>query len=75
MMNRIAMWWVHRGAEGGDQELWRGSQMWVWMAPNNIKAIIKVAIAELPLLRRLTEITFTVTSKEKTAKNGCLKFL
>ncbi|KAL4547939.1 hypothetical protein Ndes2526B_g07156 [Nannochloris sp. 'desiccata'] len=70
MLNRVAMWWVHRGAEGGDQELWRGSQMWVWMAPNNIKAICKVLVAELPLLRRLTEITFTVTSKDKKSNSS-----
>lgn len=30
LSNRIMMVWVHRGTEGGAQELWRGSQMWVW---------------------------------------------
>ena len=53
LSNRVAMWYVHRGCEGGDQELWRGSQMWVWMAPNHIKAILKVMLAEVPLLRLL----------------------
>ncbi|KAF6262258.1 hypothetical protein COO60DRAFT_1677084 [Scenedesmus sp. NREL 46B-D3] len=32
LMNRVMLWWVHRHVEGGTQEMWRGSQMWVWIA-------------------------------------------
>src|SRR5690349_20499466 len=53
LSNRVAMRYVHRGCEGGDQELWRGSQMWVWMAPYHLKAILKVLMSEVPLLRLL----------------------
>ncbi len=28
-VNRVMLWWAHRGCEGGDQEMWRGTQMWV----------------------------------------------
>jgi hypothetical protein len=28
LSNRVMMLWVHRGTEGGSQELWRGSQVW-----------------------------------------------
>ena len=31
MSNRLVMWYVHSGTEGGAQELWRGSQAWIWM--------------------------------------------
>jgi hypothetical protein len=27
LSNRIMMWHVHSGTEGGSQELWRGSQV------------------------------------------------
>jgi hypothetical protein len=47
------LWWVHRGAEGGDQELWHGTQMWFWMAPNHVRAMAKVAVSESRLLRAL----------------------
>jgi hypothetical protein len=42
LCNRLMMWQLHRACEGGDQEMWRGSQMWVWVAPNHCKAIWKV---------------------------------
>lgn len=31
LSNRLVMWHVHSGTEGGAQELWRGSQAWIWM--------------------------------------------
>lgn len=31
LSNRLVMWQVHSGTEGGAQELWRGSQAWIWM--------------------------------------------
>ncbi|WIA35048.1 hypothetical protein OEZ86_003538 [Tetradesmus obliquus] len=67
LMNRIMLWWVHRHVEGGSQEMWRGSQMWVWISPNHIKAIWKVLVAENWLFKKLFafEITFAVTSKDK----------
>jgi hypothetical protein len=40
--NRVLMWYLHRACEGSDQEMWRGSQMSIWMAPNHIQAICKV---------------------------------
>ena len=122
LSNRIMMWHVHSGTEGGSQELWRGSQvtpcsccccrrrrcccdsacepcrckqagrqasafyaahssrlllapiflpplplwllqMWVWMAPNNLKAIWKVLVSENAIVKRLFnfEIGFTVS--------------
>jgi hypothetical protein len=45
----VQLWWAHKGAEGGDQELWRGTQMWFWMAPNHLRAIAKVLWAESSL--------------------------
>ncbi|KAL4423966.1 hypothetical protein ABPG75_001267 [Micractinium tetrahymenae] len=67
LCNRLMMWHLHRGTEGGMQELWRGSQMWVWMAPNHVKAIWKVLVAENPIVKRLFnfEIGFLVTKKDK----------
>lgn len=53
LLNRIMLWWVHRHVEGGSQEMWRGSQMWVWISPNHIKAIRKVLVAENWLLKRI----------------------
>jgi hypothetical protein len=52
-MNRIMLWWVHRHVEGGSLEMWRGSQMWVWISPNHIKAIWKVLVAENWLFKKL----------------------
>ncbi|KAK9789026.1 hypothetical protein WJX73_003117 [Symbiochloris irregularis] len=67
LLNRIMMWWVHRGTEGADGELWRGSQMWVWMAPNNLLAIWRVLKSEVSLFKWLSgaQLGFVVTSKEK----------
>ncbi|KAL4421860.1 hypothetical protein ABPG77_001342 [Micractinium sp. CCAP 211/92] len=67
LCNRLMMVHLHRGTEGGMQELWRGSQMWVWMAPNHIKAIWKVLVAENPIVKKLFnfEIGFSVTKKDK----------
>lgn len=52
--NRLLMWHMHRSCEGGDQEMWRGSQVWVWMAPNHCKAIWKVSSKGLLLPRRMS---------------------
>lgn len=48
-----------------------GVQMWVWMAPNHLKAIWKVLVAENAIVKRLFnfEIGFTVTSKEKAEES------
>ncbi|WIA20656.1 hypothetical protein OEZ85_005032 [Tetradesmus obliquus] len=72
LANRFMMWQLHRAVEGGDQEMWRGSQMWVWLAPNHCKAIWKVLLAELPLLQWLTkkEIAFKVTQKAPSMPAG-----
>ncbi|WIA40977.1 hypothetical protein OEZ86_004623 [Tetradesmus obliquus] len=72
LANRLMMWQLHRAVEGGDQEMWRGSQMWVWLAPNHCKAIWKVLLAELPLLQWLTkkEIAFKVTQKAPSMPAG-----
>jgi cellulose synthase/poly-beta-1,6-N-acetylglucosamine synthase-like glycosyltransferase len=71
LINRITMWVAHysllrleyfdsKQKTGGIQlEIWRGSQLWVWMVPNNIKAILKVTyayIAHMP-------VKFSVTKK------------
>lgn len=42
LCNRLMMLHLHTACEGGDLEMWRGSQMWVWVAPNHCKAIWKV---------------------------------
>jgi hypothetical protein len=47
LCNRLLMWQLHRACEGGDQEMWRGSQMWVWLAPNHCKAIWRVSMRVL----------------------------
>jgi hypothetical protein len=59
-MNRLMLWWVHRHVEEGSQEMWRGSQMWVWISPNHIKAIWKVLVAENWLFKKL--FAFEVSS-------------
>ncbi|KAK9793218.1 hypothetical protein WJX73_003952 [Symbiochloris irregularis] len=66
-LNRIMMWWLYRGAEGGDNELWRGIQMVVWLTPNCMLAVYNVLKAELPLTKWLSkrEIGFAVTKKDK----------
>lgn len=64
--NRLMMWTVARGIKGADIELWRGWQMWIWMAPNHLISICRVMSAEIPFLRWITrkkEIAFKVTSK------------
>jgi hypothetical protein len=48
--------------EGGSQEMWRGSQMWVWISPNHIKAIWKVLVAENWLFKKL--FAFEVRSRQ-----------
>ena len=69
--NRLMIWWAHRGcSSGGELELWRGGQMWIWMSPNHIKAILKTFVGEVKLFRFLKfEIAFQVTDKDKTTHN------
>lgn len=69
--NRLMMWWAHRGCtSGGSLELWRGGQMWVWMCPNHIKAIVKTFFGESSLHRLFNfEITFHVTEKRQISTN------
>jgi hypothetical protein len=49
----MQLWWVHKGAEGSSQELWQSLRCWLWLAPNSIRAICKVTVAESRLLRAL----------------------
>ncbi len=49
----LQLWWVYRGVEGSGQELWHGTQMWFWMAPNHLRAIWRVTVAQLPGIRWL----------------------
>jgi cellulose synthase (UDP-forming) len=68
-MNRLTIWVAARGIQGADIELWRGWQMWIWLAPNHVKSIWKVIKSET-WVRKLTgskEIAFKVTSKDATA--------
>ena len=67
--NRLMVWWAHRSLEAGSGlELWRGGQVWVWMAPYYVVAILKTLYGEIarkiPLLR--FEIKFVVTNKERS---------
>ncbi len=70
--NRLTMWIAARGIKGADIEMWRGWQMWIWMAPNHIRSIWKVIRSET-FLRKLTRgkaIAFKVTKKEGSSKAG-----
>ncbi|KAL4527944.1 hypothetical protein Ndes2526B_g07735 [Nannochloris sp. 'desiccata'] len=65
--NRLTMWIAARGIKGADNELWRGWQMWIWMAPNHIISICKAIKSEISLFRKIFRgkaIAFTVTKKE-----------
>ncbi len=67
-VNRLTIWVAARGVQGADIELWRGWQMWIWLAPNHVISIWKVIRSET-WLRKLTgskEIAFKVTSKDAT---------
>jgi hypothetical protein len=46
----LQLWWVHQGAEGRNQELWQSLRVWLWLAPNAVRAIWKVTVAESPVL-------------------------
>jgi cellulose synthase/poly-beta-1,6-N-acetylglucosamine synthase-like glycosyltransferase len=73
LCNRVTMWWYHHSLalKGSSLEIWRGSQCFVWIAPNHIKAILKVVIAKTPILRQLQfEIGFAVTKKDKETSEG-----
>lgn len=71
LINRITMWVAHLSllkleyydsvsrTAGVQLELWRGSQLWVWMAPNHLKAIF---IASYAYIAR-TPVKFSVTNK------------
>jgi Cellulose synthase len=72
LLNRLTMWIAARGIKGADIELWRGCQMWIWMAPNHTLSILKVLKSET-WLRHIFQskaITFKVTKKEGTSKSG-----
>lgn len=73
VLNRLTMWLAARGIKGADIEMWRGWQMWIWMAPNHIISIWKVIKSEIPLFRmifRSKAIAFKVTKKEGSTKAG-----
>lgn len=70
------MWlWISRSTYGGQLELWRSWQVFVWQSPNNVKAIWKVTMAEVGWLKRLTkkEIKFAVTDKKSGKDNEKVK--
>ncbi len=50
----LQLWWAHQGAEGPDQELWQSLRVWLWLAPNSIRAIWKVTVAESKILSFVT---------------------
>ncbi|KAL4546936.1 hypothetical protein Ndes2526B_g07738 [Nannochloris sp. 'desiccata'] len=72
LTNRLTMWVSARGIKGADIELWRGWQMWIWMAPNHIKAIWAVIKSETFLRKifRSKPIAFKVTGKEGSSRLG-----
>jgi cellulose synthase (UDP-forming) len=73
IFNRVTMWLAARGIKGADIEMWRGWQMWIWMAPNHIISIFKVMKSEVSLFRlifRSKAIAFKVTKKEGSSKAG-----
>ena len=41
-LNRILLWWAHRGLD--TEEIWRGSQMSVWIAPTNLLAVSRIVV-------------------------------
>ncbi|KAI8106252.1 hypothetical protein M9435_000798 [Picochlorum sp. BPE23] len=77
LMNRVTMWIAHLSllklnyfesevnSSGVQLELWRGSQLWVWMAPNHIRAVV---IATLNYMKGAS-IKFSVTKKDVTKSN------
>lgn len=70
--NRVMIWWAHRGcASGGSLELWRGGQMWIWMCPSHIKAIVKTFISETNVFSCFGsfQLTFKVTDKGEGSTN------
>ena len=72
VFNRLAIYVVSRGIKGADNELWRGWQMWIWMAPNHVISIFTVLIREIPILKLFTrkkKIKFQVTSKVSSIGN------
>lgn len=72
LVNRITMWVAHLSllkleyydsvsrTAGVQLELWRGSQLWVWMAPNHLKAIFKATVAYVTG----SPVKFSVTKKD-----------
>ena len=72
LINRLTMWIAARGIKGADIELWRGWQMWIWLAPNHIKSIWKVIKSETWLRKvfRSKQIAFNVTKKGNTGTNS-----
>ena len=72
-LNRLSTFVVARGIKGANNELWRGWQMWIWMAPNHVISIVTVLIREIPGIKWLTrkkEIKFKVTSKVSALNNA-----
>ena len=44
-------------------------QMWVWMAPNHVKAIWKVLVAENPIVKKL--FNFEIGFSVRRSRFGC----
>lgn len=74
-LNRFLVYWAHREVEGGMLELWRGAQSWVWLAPNHLRAIWRVHVAEMRITKWICsfEIGFAVTSKDLSATHSALR--
>lgn len=64
LANRLLLWWLHRACEGGDQEMWRGSQMSIWLAFNHCKAVWKVRLTQTAAC---ADSARTATRPEKVA--------
>jgi hypothetical protein len=47
---------AHQNANGPAQELWQSLRVWLWLAPNNVRAICKVVFAESRLLSWLSSL-------------------
>lgn len=71
IINRSMWLYVAVGSYGGETELWRSWQAFIWTIPNNLKAIWKVMTAEMTFFSWISfkkkAITFKVTDKSSTA--------
>ncbi|GAQ89401.1 cellulose synthase catalytic subunit [Klebsormidium nitens] len=66
LANRIMLFLAHRGVPNAGMEMWRGSQQWVWLVPNNLVSCWKAFSTELAIFKffKLGKLGFTVTNKD-----------